>query len=386
MTIVFYISVIFILHTYLFYPLLVRLLARFKKPVYVPEEKSLFPGISIVIAAYNEEKVIEKKLLSIVDTTYPLDKLEVWVGSDCSTDKTDEIVLKLAQRYSMIKLVRFDKRTGKSGILNQLVPGVNYEIVVLTDANVIFQPDTLEKLCRHFNNPSIVLAGANIINSRFKKEGISIQEETYISWENRTKYYEGILWGSMIGAFGGCYAIRKSWFQPVPDKFFMDDFFITMSVIERGGKCINDLEAVCFEDVSNKISEEFRRKIRISIGNFQNLNRFKKLLLKPWKGYSFAFWSHKVIRWFVPFLLILALVSNLFLINRHDFYRMTFIMQVFFLSLPFIDNILRSIKVHLSLLRYFTHFYYMNAALMVGFFKYLKGINSNIWQPTERFQ
>ena len=166
----------------------------------------------------------------------------------------------------------------------------------------------------------------------------------------------------------------------------MDDFYITMNVIENGGKCINELDAVCSEDVSNKLSEEFRRKIRISIGNFQNLTRYKKLLIPLFNRVSFSFLSHKVIRWHGPFLLILIFVSNIFLFNTNIFFKITLIGQLLLFIIPFVDNSLRRIKINLTLLRFITHFYFMNLALLIGFFKFLKGVKTNIWQPTQRYQ
>jgi hypothetical protein len=126
--------------------------------------------------------------------------------------------------------------------------------------------------------------------------------------------------------------------------------------------------------------------MRISIGNFQNLGRYARLLYPPFSGVSFCFMSHKVLRWFGPFFLILALLSNAFLYGYGWFFNATFIIQLVLLALPIVDLILRKLKVHINLLRYITHFYLMNLALFVGFIKFLRGVETNIWQPTQRFQ
>jgi len=241
-------------------------------------------------------------------------------------------------------------------------------------------------LIKHYKNSEISLVGGNIVSSRLNRDGISIQETTYISRENKIKYWEGKVWGAMIGAFGGCYSIRAEYFAPVPRNFFMDDFYITMNVIEKKGLSIFEPKAGCYEDVSNKIAEEFKRKMRISIGNFQNLGRYARLLYPPFSGVSFCFMSHKVLRWFGPFFLILAMISNAFLIRHGWFFDATFIIQLILISLPVVDLILRKLKVHINLLRYITHFYLMNLALLVGFVRFLRGVETNIWQPTQRFQ
>ncbi|MEA3496889.1 MAG: glycosyltransferase [Bacteroidota bacterium] len=344
------------------------------------------PNVSILLAVYNEELVIENKIKSTFNTDYPVDKIEFLIGSDASSDKTNEIIIKLKQEYKNLQLIEFEQRTGKAEIINNLKERAKNEVLVLTDANVIFKPDTIYHLLKHYKNDKISLVGGNIINSRFNEQGISQQEEMYISRENKIKYNEGILFGAMIGAFGGCYSIRTKNYSKVPARFFMDDFYITMNVIENGGKCINELDAVCSEDVSNKLSEEFRRKIRISIGNFQNLTRYKNLLIPLFNGVSFSFLSHKVIRWHGPFFLILIFVSNIFLFNTNIFFKITLIGQLLLFIIPFVDSSLRRIKVNITLLRFITHFYFMNLALLLGLFKFLKGVKTNIWQPTQRYQ
>ncbi|MDQ3072112.1 MAG: glycosyl transferase family 2, partial [Bacteroidota bacterium] len=184
----------------------------------------------------------------------------------------------------------------------------------------------------------------------------------------------------------GCYAIRAAHYAPVPPKYFMDDFFITMNVLEQGKRSVMALEAECYEDVSNRISEEFRRKVRISIGNFQNLFRYKSLLWPPWTGIGYAFWSHKVLRWIGPFFIILALVSSGVLASQTLFFKIAFIVQLVMLCVPLMDAVLKKVNFHSRLLRFVSHFYLMNLALLVGFIKYAKGVESNIWKPTQRYQ
>ncbi len=387
--IIFWISFLCLAHSYVLFPAILKMLAKNKKQnpyIYLPENASELPEISILLAVYNEEKVIEQKILSTFKTSYPLHKIEFLIGSDASTDKTNEIIQKYQQQFPQIKLVNFAGRTGKSGIINQLAAQAKNDIFILTDANVFFKEDTIYQLVKHYKNEKIALVGGNILNIRFKKDGISLQEKSYLDRENKIKYEEGILWGSMVGAFGGCYSIRKKYYSPVPPKFFMDDFYITMHALENGGSAINELDALCYEDVSNKISEEFRRKVRISIGNFQNLARFKKLLLPPWRGLGFAFLSHKVLRWLGPFFIILMLVSSGIIAIHNTFYQILFFAQLLAMFVPIADTLLKRININVILLRFVSHFYLMNLALLIGFFKYARGVKSNIWKPTQRYQ
>ena len=151
-------------------------------------------------------------------------------------------------------------------------------------------------------------------------------------------------------------------------------------------KAINNLEAIVYEDVSNVLSIEFKRKIRIAIGNFQNLKHFRKLLYNPFSTVGFCFGSHKVLRWFGPFFLIGALASNILLFKHNQLYAYLLYLQVFITFLPFADMFLKNFKIHIVLLRFATHFYTMNLSLLIGFIKSIKGVKSNVWKPTKRFQ
>jgi cellulose synthase/poly-beta-1,6-N-acetylglucosamine synthase-like glycosyltransferase len=225
-----------------------------------------------------------------------------------------------------------------------------------------------------------------MINVGMKKEGISVQEKAYISREVRIKHEESLLWGTMMGPFGGCFAIRKSLFKPVPSNFLVDDFYLNMLVLEAGYKAINNPKAHVFEDVSNDIAIEFKRKIRIATGNFQNLSRFKKLLWPPWKGLGFSFLSHKVIRWLGPFFLILAFISLFVLSFDSKTYLILFFAYIFLLVVPLLDWLLKKLNFHIFILRFITHFCAMNLAMFIGFVRKNRGVKSNVWEPTKRNQ
>ncbi len=344
------------------------------------------PFISILLAVYNEEKVIQQKIESTLQTSYPPEKIEWLIGLDKCSDRTAMILRQYENHLKHLKLIHFEERMGKIAIINQLAEEAKGEIFIFTDANVFFTRETLYNLVKHYKEQHIALVAGNILNPTIKSDGISRQESSYQILENRLKYNEGILWGAMMGAFGGCYSMRKRFFLPTPVNFLVDDFYITMGVIEQGGKAINELDAICYEDVSNKITEEFRRKTRIAAGNFQNFARFIRLL-SPYKGgVAFAFWSHKVLRWLGPLLLILCYLSSFVLSSDHQFYRGCFWIQTFLFMLPVLDLVLRKLKIHFFGLRYISHFYLMNLALLTGFFKYLIGVKDNVWEPTERNQ
>jgi len=383
----FWICLFLLVYTYFIFPFSTIFLARrrsLNNKFY--NQKDEMPSVSILIAAYNEQDVIKEKVMSIINSNLPSSKIEIIIGSDCSTDNTNEIISKLANNHSFINVKIFTERSGKSSVVNKLVKQAKNEIIILTDANIIFSKNTIQSLIRHFKDSKIGLVDSNMVNIGIKKSGISLQEKTYISSEVKFKHAESKLWGMLMGPFGGCFAIKKSLFVPIPENFMVDDFFICMNILKNGNLAINDLDAVVYEDVSNQIYEEFRRKRRISMGNFINLFHFKKLLLKPFSRLGFIFLSHKVIRWFGPILLILVLTSNFILISDNIFYKITFFVQLILFIFPFIDFLLRKIGIHILILRFVTHFYSMNLALFIGMIDYLTVNKKGVWEPTKRKQ
>lgn len=379
-------------HSYVLYPLLLQLFAIGKKEneiVFAKQEEQL-PDVYVVFAAYNEEKVIREKLESIFNTTYSLSKVKVYIGSDNSTDGTNEIVNEFAAKYTQLTFVSFTGRNGKAGVLNKLVNSIKQQgidevnsVFIFTDANVMFTPEVIFEMVKHFKNEGISQVAANILNKGEKQDGISVQEKSYIQRENKTKYLEGLNWGSMMGAFGACYAMRDSEWKDIPPNYLMEDFYLSMNVLSKNKKAISELKAVCYEDVSNEIEEEFKRKTRIQAGNFQNLSAYWNLLFR-FDAVAFCFLSHKVIRWFGPAFILGAYAANILLLPGNWFYQCTFVLQNLLLVSPVLDVAFKSIGIHLTILRFASYFIMMNIALVKGFAMYVSGVKTSAWNPTKR--
>lgn len=366
-----------ILQTYVFYPFLMILFGKRKS--HGVKEKNTF-SVGVIIAAFNEENVIAQKIQSVLDSNYPLEKISIYVGSDASTDQTNQLVEQFKSKHEKVHLKIFGGRMGKAAIINDLAKDCRDEVLILTDANVFFTKDTISNLVRHFSNSSVQQVCANILKTSEKNVQIQGLEKRYLWLENIVKSRESNTWGLVIGAEGGCYAIRHVAYTPVPKNFFMDDFFITMSVLRNKGIVLFDEEAICYEDLPVESAEEFKRKIRISIGNFQNLTEFKALLLRFWSPLAFAFFSHKILRWVTPFLLLILCFVTIALIPTNNvFLYLAFAQGLLFLS-PFAIPLVKKIKPAL----FIAHFYNMNLALLIGFFKYIQGVKSSVWQPTQR--
>ena len=376
-----------LLFTYLLFPAFLFLISRFRQITvqkFGPGDQ--LPVVSIIMAAYNEQDVLEEKIESVYRSTYPSDKIEFIAGSDASTDRTNEILERARLKYPSFHPFFFTQRMGKVKIINTLAEQAHGDILVFTDANVIFHPDTLAELVASFKDPHTGLVDSHMQHQGIDESGISRQEHAYIAWEVKIKHLESVVWGCMMGPFGGCFAIRKQLFTPVPDTFLVDDFFINMHVLQQGFYAINSLTSRVTEDVSNDPWVEFRRKTRIAAGNFQNLKYFRHMLLPSRGARALCFFAHKFLRWLGPLWIILLLLSSLLLFRQGVFYQIVFLVISAAIVLTLADFLLRKFGIHIVPLRFLNHFMVSNLALAAGCIQFLKGIHSNVWQPTKRHQ
>lgn len=392
--ILFWIALAGLFHSYLLYPWLLKQWSKGKAGnQQLFAEADEWPQVSIISSLYNEETVIGQKLDTLQAAEYPEHKLAAYIGSDCSSDGTNAIVQEKAADWNWLHFYPFEERRGKPPVINQLVQQAISDhgegprhVLLITDANVMLTRNTLVNLVRHFKNPDLAIVDAHMRHTGMREDSISRAENEYISREVWLKHREGLLWQRMMGPFGGCYAIRSDYYQPVPLNYLVDDFYIAMSAFERGGGAINDLEATVYEAVSHDLREEYRRKRRISAGNFQNMYTFRRLWWPPTTRVGFAFFSHKILRWLGPFLLLLLILCPLVLVmsgNQFFTWVLGCILGCLF-GLPLSDVLLRRIgrnSLHLRGVRYFL---LMNVALLEGFINYTKGITTNVWQPPKR--
>jgi cellulose synthase/poly-beta-1,6-N-acetylglucosamine synthase-like glycosyltransferase len=390
----FWLCLSLLLHSYVLYPALLKRLARNKAANRICFQKDeQLPFVSVIMSVYNEEQVIGKKLETLFRLHYPADRITFYVGSDHSTDRTNEIIGGMTGHRGDFHFFSYPERTGKPGVVNRLAAEAlrrraagKDHLFLITDASVFLSADTLFHLVKHFRNERIAIVDAHMQHQGMREPGISRSENQYISRELMLKYREGVVWGKMIGPFGGCYVLRSDYFVEIPPAYLVDDFYIAMRVFEKGGLAINDLEAICVETVSHEIGEEYRRKARISAGNFQNLWTFRRLWWPPVGSPNFAFFSHKVIRWVGPFLLLGLLIAPLVLaLTGNLFYLVAFfLLSGLLIILPIFDVLLSRIGFHFFILRSIRYFVWMNAALLEGFFKFIKGIKTNVWEPPKR--
>lgn len=359
-------------------------MSRNKESKPLQDNKNFQPRVLIVLPVFNEEKTIHKTLEYIANTEYPSTHYQVVIGSDASTDSTDVIISQFVQDRPNFIFERITERSGKPMVLNNLVKKYSrdFEILLFMDCGALIDSDAIHQLIKNFTKEKVGIVAANF---KYKPDPhnteVAKQEKIYIDRENEIKHLESLNWGSVMGVFGACYAVRKSLFKPFPKNFIVDDFYITMHVLKEGFDALHEPKALVLDYNNSTMQNEFKRKVRISIGNYQNLAEYFQLLWERGWGVGFSFLSHKVLRWLGPFFIIIMFLCSLWL--GQDFYLFKLIAgaQILILLLPILDFVLKKLGINIQFLRNISYFYFMNFALLIGFFKYLGGVKSSIWTP-----
>lgn len=391
MTAAFWIALISIavpLYAYLGYPILlfavaaIVQVARDARYLLSRDERrqhsSRRPFVSIILAAYNEEHVVERTIRNLLALDYPPDSIEILVGSDGSSDRT--IALLRQFEHDRVRVLDCQERRGKLTVITECARAAKGSLLVLSDANTLLKPNAVSALVRHFDNPCV---GAVCGELRLTTpDGGPAEEGFYWRYEVTLKLLESRV-DSTLGANGAIYAIRKELFPILPPHLITDDFVIPMKVRARGFRVRYDPEAVACEEAPAGVSDEFRRRIRIGAGNWQALWQCRGLLL-PWQGFvAVAFWSHKVLRWATPFLLIPALVANATLLSR-PFWRITFTLQALFYAGAALGGLLARRRRPAGPLRILHYFLAINVALGIGLVRGMFGLQHATWRRTAR--
>jgi cellulose synthase/poly-beta-1,6-N-acetylglucosamine synthase-like glycosyltransferase len=376
----FWISVGLVVYAYVGYPVLIYILSRlFGKPPTPPPAPEQWPTVSLLIAAYNEANHIQQRIENALAMDYPGDQLQIVIASDGSSDATCSIVEQYADRG--VILFDYAERSGKPAVLNRSVPRLTGEIVAFSDANSYTEPAALKHLVRWFSDPQLgAVCGKLVLVDADTGQNV---DSMYWKYETFLKKCESRL-GGLLGSNGAIYALRRAWYPAIPDNTIVDDFVIPLRAkIVEGCKIVYDADAIATEETPAGIQDEFKRRSRIGAGGFQAIGLLWRLL-SPRHGWTaFTFLNHKILRWICPFLLILALLTNLLLLN-HVLYRWLLGAQVGFYLLAALGNVLPSQPKVLRTLRLATMFTSMNAALLVGFFRWLFGTQRATWHRTER--
>lgn len=331
------------------------------------------PTVSVLIAAHDEASVIEGKLDNTLALDWPRDRLEILVGSDGSTDGTDELVRAYEDKGVVLSTAA---RAGKAAVLNRLAKRATGDVLLFTDANTIIARDALRHLCAALEVP-----GTGAVSGRLRlvtPDGGDASEGLYWRYETLLKTYESKV-GALVGANGGLYVLRASLWQPLREDTIVDDFVVSMRPLLRGLRVVYEPRAVAVEETAPTPRGEWRRRVRIAAGNFQSLRELHPLLTRPSLS-GLAFWSHKIFRWLAPFALLVMLMTSAVMASSSLVWAAVFASQVAFYALAVAGRLGLQGRLP-SLARYFTE---MNAALVVGLVRCLRGSQAAAWQRTPR--
>jgi len=372
-----------IIYAYIGYPIVLYLLSKLfelknKKEL---NEYDKWPKVDLLIAAYNEEKGISAKIENCLMLDYPKDLLHIWIASDGSSDNTNKIVNKYTEAHENIHLLEFP-RTGKSGILNKAMESVKSEIVVFSDANTEYSTDAVKRLVKHFEDPDVGCVSGRLIYGNPGETISGKGESLYWKYETSLKKMESKL-GYVAGANGAIYAVRRDLFEPFPPRTINDDFTLSMKIVKNGFKSIYDKNAIVYEDVAPTMESEFNRHVRDGAGHYIAVVHLLGLL-NPFLGLrSFIYWSHRIFRWMVPFLLIFLFMANISLLDELS-YRALFILQCIFYLFAIIGWV--SIKKAKLPFLIYVPFYFcnLNSALFLGFLRVVANVQKTTWERTER--
>jgi biofilm PGA synthesis N-glycosyltransferase PgaC len=374
MRILFWLSLSILFYTYFGYPPLMMILGYLRpRPI---RRKEIQPKVSLVIAAYNEEQHIARKLESSLALEYPRELLEIVVASDGSTDRTVEI----ARRYEArgVRVLAFERRRGKPSLLNDTIPQCGGEVIVLSDTRQQYDRKALVALAWNFHDPSVgaVSGELHLANDRGIPwgEGVGLywRYEKFIRWESR--------FDSLVGASGAIYAIRRDLFEAIPPDTLLDDVLIPLRITRRGYRVVFESEAKAFDCVAERTEEEFVRKVRTIAGTLQLFGREWWLWNIRKNRLFLQAVSHKVMRTWSPFFLTGAFLANAFLVGSSMEYRLVFGGQLLFYGGALAGHLLGRRRTVPSWLAIPNAFCVLNVAALVSFGRMLTGTQAVTWQ------
>jgi biofilm PGA synthesis N-glycosyltransferase PgaC len=379
MTALFYISLGVILYTYFAYPALLRVWGLLGgKPV---AKKDIHPRVSVLLSVHNEERHVEARILNLLEADYPRERMEILVGCDGCTDATVGIVARLAET-NPLRVVVSPERAGKPSMLNRLAREAGGEIFVFADARQRFDPAAIRELVRCFGDERVGCAsGELVIQDRGTGSGHGVG--LYWRYEVALRRMESAT-GSMLGATGAIYAVRREYFRELPANVLLDDVFTPMNAIMARRRSVFEPAARAYDTASETVEKEFNRKVRTLAGNFQIFSLFKEAFNPFRSPVAWQLFSHKLLRLTLAYFLILFFVMSILLVERGLPYLVALIAQAVFYGLALAGYLLERSRARVTggLRRLFIpyEFCVLNAAAVVALFRYLSGGIDVRWQ------
>ena len=383
MELIFWVSVMGLIFIYVLYGIVIYAFNKVKNlvtgdPVATISE---LPTIAVMIAAYNEEDIISEKIINTQQLNYPKEKLKIYVVSDGSTDRTNEIV----SGFENVELLYRSERKGKSAAINRAIEFVSEDITVFTDANVMINTEALLALSKHYKDDLVGAVSGEKVVMHDDRAAAASTEGIYWRYESFLKKQDAQL-SSLVGAAGEMFSIRTSLYSPIPEDTLLDDFIISMNIVRKGYTVKYEPKAMASEKPSSNIAEEYKRKVRISAGGIQSVIRTMDIGDPFHYGIlSFQYLIHRVSRWTIsPVLIVAALLSNIFLLPQNNIYLVTFALQLLFHGAAIAGFYFSSRKRKVRMLHVPFYFDFMHYCVVMGWIRYARGGQKATWQKATR--
>jgi len=388
--ILFWFCLFLVFYTYLGYGMLLWLLLRLKRivrgkatPLALPADDAL-PHVTLMICAYNEEDVVEQKMANTRQLDYPVEKLHVMWVTDGSSDGTNE---RLSQ-YPDVEIIFTPERKGKTAALNHGIGLVKTELTMMTDANTMVNPEAVREIVRCFQDPQVAcVAGEKRVMARNEQQTAAESEGLYWRYESALKRMDSEFYSAM-GAAGEINAIRTHFYRPMPENALLDDFVMSMRMVDEGYRIAYTSDAYAMEYGSADLQEESKRKRRIAAGGLQSI-WWLRVMMNPFRNFvvAFQFVSHRVLRWTItPFALIALMPINIALVvlGAGLFYDIVLAFQILFYLVAFCGWLLERQGHKNRLLFVPCYFLFMNLNVFRGI-KYLATHKSGgAWEKAKR--
>ncbi len=366
-----------VVHSYLLYPFyLLAIKLIYKKGI--NKDLGCKPTVSVVISAYNEERLIEDCIQSLLNVDYPKEKIEILVGSDGSSDRTAEIVNEIIKKDSRIQLFEYG-RSGKNKVLNQTVPYAKNEIICFMDADCRIDTNGLNELMSNFADDKVGAAICKMDSIGEDTEDTGGKgEKLYQTYEIFLRSSESEIY-STVNSLGAFYGIRREIYKPLPNMQICDDYMPILDTLKAGKRAIFDRSAIVYEVREKSLDDEFGRRVRVSAGGLATVKEAVSLLNPLRQPESFFLWSHKVLRWFSPVFLVIVFLLSLFLDFDNTISKYILYPQICLYLLASIGWLLEKTSFNNILFKVPLFFVSMNIGFMLAIVKFITRKHEAIW-------
>ena len=386
--IAFWICLILVFYTYVGYGMLLWVLVNIKRLIYGRQKKrelppdNELPEVTLMICAYNEQDIVDSKMENTRQIKYPKLKV-VWV-TDGSNDHTNDYLAK----YHDVEVIYSPERRGKTAALNHGLSLVKSELVVMTDANTMLNPESIQEIVRCFMDPKVAcVAGEKRVAARHEGQAAAEGEGLYWKYESTLKRWDGELYSAM-GAAGELCAIRRSLYEPMPENALLDDFVMSLRMVDKGYKIAYTADAYAMEYGSADLTEESKRKRRIAAGGLQSiwwLRNMMNPLHQPVVAFQFV--SHRVLRWSItPIALLLLIPLNVLLVflKAGNIYTWIWVLQLVFYLAAYLGYLLEQYGRRNKWLYVPYYFLFMNLNVFRGMTYLRTHKSSGAWEKAKR--